>query len=141
MWCETHQCWKTRHWQKLCQTRADYRKAWDEGRGPGQTRDDVPGKTTIRRRDREPAKYLACPQRGPVVAVTTGTVAGMGCGGTKVEFFECLHFHEPTLKGCKTWARNRNRDKLQEACPGYAGRTCRECELFADKEIDNANPT
>jgi len=36
-WCETHQCRKTAHWQKLCQTRADYRALWDEGRGPGQT--------------------------------------------------------------------------------------------------------
>ena len=41
MWCERHHCWKTRNWVKLCQTRADYRKAWDEGRGPGQTRTDV----------------------------------------------------------------------------------------------------
>ena len=47
VWCECHKCWKTRNWHKLCQTREDYRALWDEGRGPGQTRADVLGKTTI----------------------------------------------------------------------------------------------
>ena len=137
MWCERHQCWKTRNWVKLCQTRADYRKAWDEGRGPGQVKGATPGKTTIKREpNNEPAKYLACPHRGKVVGETTGSVAGIGCGGTRVEFYECQHFGEPVLKGCKTWARDRNRDKLKEACPGFNGRTCRECELW---KIDSAN--
>lgn len=36
MWCERHQCWKSKHWHELCQTRENYRLAWDAGRGPGQ---------------------------------------------------------------------------------------------------------
>lgn len=35
-WCERHKCNKTAHWRDLCLTRADYRRLWDEGRGPGQ---------------------------------------------------------------------------------------------------------
>lgn len=129
IWCERHQCWKTRNWVKLCQTREDYRKAWDEGRGPGQVKTASVGNSIVSRKtDSEPAKYLSCHHRGPVVGTTTGSVAGMGCGGTRVEFYQCQHFNEPVLKGCKTW--NRNRDKLRDACPGFNGRTCRECELW-----------
>ena len=36
-WCERHQVAKNEHWHKLCQ-RDDYFTAWEEGRGPGQTR-------------------------------------------------------------------------------------------------------
>jgi len=36
-WCERHRVPKTEHWHKLCQ-RDDYFQAWDEGRGPGQTK-------------------------------------------------------------------------------------------------------
>lgn len=36
--CPRHGCRKTRHWWKLCQTRADYFRLWEEGRGPGQQR-------------------------------------------------------------------------------------------------------
>jgi hypothetical protein len=35
-WCERHGCKKTPHWHHLCQTRDDYRAAWDAGHGPGQ---------------------------------------------------------------------------------------------------------
>lgn len=35
-WCERHDCRKTPHWVKLCRTRPDYFRAWEEGRGPGQ---------------------------------------------------------------------------------------------------------
>ena len=35
-WCERHKIYKTPHWHRLCQTNESYRKAWDEGRGPGQ---------------------------------------------------------------------------------------------------------
>jgi hypothetical protein len=35
-WCERHQVHKSAHWHHLCQTREPYRRAWDEGRGPGQ---------------------------------------------------------------------------------------------------------
>lgn len=34
--CERHQCHKTAHWVHLCQTRPDYFKLWEEGKGPGQ---------------------------------------------------------------------------------------------------------
>lgn len=35
-WCPRHKLKKTRHWVHLCQTHAGYRRAWDEGKGPGQ---------------------------------------------------------------------------------------------------------
>jgi hypothetical protein len=37
-WCERHKVSKGSNWHKLCQTRDNYRQAWDEGRGPGQTK-------------------------------------------------------------------------------------------------------
>jgi hypothetical protein len=39
--CERHGIYKSPGWVRLCNTRADYRKAWDEGRGPGQPRTTV----------------------------------------------------------------------------------------------------
>lgn len=41
--CSRHGCLKTEHWWELCQTRADYFRLWEEGRGPGQSRPDEPG--------------------------------------------------------------------------------------------------
>lgn len=35
-WCEVHQLDKSAYRVKLCQTKPNYRRAWDEGRGPGQ---------------------------------------------------------------------------------------------------------
>ena len=35
-WCESHQCWKTHHWRDLCKNKPAYRRAWEEGHGPGQ---------------------------------------------------------------------------------------------------------
>jgi hypothetical protein len=35
-WCERHKLNKSDHLHKLCQTRDDYRLAWDENRGPMQ---------------------------------------------------------------------------------------------------------
>ena len=35
-WCERHQCEKTCHWHRLCQTRSEYFQLWEEHRGPGQ---------------------------------------------------------------------------------------------------------
>lgn len=37
-WCQYHQCRKTAQWHVLCQTRDGYRKLWNEGRGPGQSK-------------------------------------------------------------------------------------------------------
>ena len=34
--CALHQCEKTAHLHRLCQTRPDYFRLWNEGRGPGQ---------------------------------------------------------------------------------------------------------
>jgi cellulose synthase/poly-beta-1,6-N-acetylglucosamine synthase-like glycosyltransferase len=34
--CPRHHCRKTPHWHMLCQTRPDYFRLWEEGRGPGQ---------------------------------------------------------------------------------------------------------
>jgi hypothetical protein len=36
-WCERHKVAKGKTWHGLCRTSESYRKAWDEGRGPGQT--------------------------------------------------------------------------------------------------------
>lgn len=130
MWCEPHQCWKTRNWVKLCQTREDYRQAWDEGRGPGQSklaRTDSPNKPPD---ELPPAvRYLKCMYRGKPVAATTGSMVGCGCGGTKVEFYDCQFFHEPVLKDCKNWAKKANQAKILEICPDFAGKTCRACQV------------
>ena len=34
--CTVHQMPKVAHWTALCRTNPRYRRAWDEGRGPGQ---------------------------------------------------------------------------------------------------------
>lgn len=52
IWCQRHQVWKTRHWFQLCKTRADYRKAWDDGRGPGQVNVATPRNAAIKRTPR-----------------------------------------------------------------------------------------
>ena len=36
-WCERHQCDKTPHWHRLCQTRPNYFRLWERGCGPGQS--------------------------------------------------------------------------------------------------------
>lgn len=43
-YCERHKVKKTAHWVRLCQTRPEYFRAWEEGRGPGQ-RTDLTGKS------------------------------------------------------------------------------------------------
>ena len=35
-WCQRHNCHKPKHFFKLCQTRSDYFKMWEQGTGPGQ---------------------------------------------------------------------------------------------------------
>jgi hypothetical protein len=35
-WCTRHAVWKSQHSHKLCQTRENYFRAWEEGRGLGQ---------------------------------------------------------------------------------------------------------
>jgi len=36
-YCSRHSVKKHAHWHRLCQTRPEYRAAWDRGDGPGQT--------------------------------------------------------------------------------------------------------
>ncbi|MCA9046463.1 MAG: hypothetical protein KDA69_19205, partial [Planctomycetaceae bacterium] len=36
-WCERHGCSKPPHFHKLCRTRPDYFRLWEQGRGPGQS--------------------------------------------------------------------------------------------------------
>ena len=36
VFCKRYGQWMYRRWVELCKTRPDYRKAWEEGRGPGQ---------------------------------------------------------------------------------------------------------
>ena len=35
-WCDRHDVRKNNTWHQLCQSKDNYRAAWDEGRGPGQ---------------------------------------------------------------------------------------------------------
>ena len=37
-YCDRHGIDKSEHWHHLCQTKPNYRAAWDEGYGPGQSR-------------------------------------------------------------------------------------------------------
>ena len=34
--CQQHTCEKTPHWRKLCRESADFRRLWEENKGPGQ---------------------------------------------------------------------------------------------------------
>lgn len=43
-WCSRHGVEKTTVLHKLCQTRENYRRAWDEGRGPGQDKAAADGR-------------------------------------------------------------------------------------------------
>jgi hypothetical protein len=89
-----------------------------------------PSPQTVVTRNPPDSHYLTCHHRGDVLATTTGNMVGCGCGGTRVEFYECQHFSEAVLLDCKTWAKNQNQDKVQAACPEYKGRTCKDCELW-----------
>jgi hypothetical protein len=91
-----------------------------------------PTPETFVARNPPPNHYLSCPHRGDAIATTTGNIVGCGCGGTRVEFYECKQFEgEAVLKDCKAWAKKANQEKIQAACPTYKGRTCRNCELWA----------
>lgn len=80
MWCERHKCWKTRQWQKLCQTRADYRRAWDEGRGPGQVKGGTPGKTTVTRKPaQQPRRTKGVGDHLKDVTAELGITMKQGC--------------------------------------------------------------
>jgi hypothetical protein len=48
--CNRHECEKTSHYHKLCRSRFEYFKLWEEGRGPGQQHG------TLRRRRRASAQ-------------------------------------------------------------------------------------
>ena len=87
--CDRHGCTKTPHWYRLCRSRRDYFQLWEEGRGPGQSRDA----------DRSPTpppadgSVLTCRHRG----AATGTT-DVGDGG--VTLHECrLHDVCHTVEG------------------------------------------
>lgn len=101
IWCQRHQVWKTRHWVELCQTRADYRRAWDEGRGPGQVKGAPPGKTTIKRTPR--AKNVGDHMKDVISELKIHPKRGCGCDAL-ANSMNCLGPF-----GCKA-----NRDKLVE---------------------------
>lgn len=102
-------------------------------RGPGTGQQSLQSFITRNPPDNH---YLTCPHRGVVVATTTGSMVGCGCGGTRVEFYECQHFDgEAVLLDCKAWAKRANQEKIEAVCPTYKGRTCRECELWAVKAV------
>ena len=69
--------------------------------------------------------WLTCPHRGIVLATISGTTAGVGCGSTKWEVYQCNHFNEPVLKQ----AAPRCQEKIAAEVAGYKGRTCRECKV------------
>lgn len=49
-YCSKYNMYMTASWIKLCQTRPNYRQAWEEGRGPGQLRSNGqsrPGKVIV----------------------------------------------------------------------------------------------
>jgi hypothetical protein len=65
--CARHRCQKTRRWWELCRTRADYFRAWEEGRGPGQkppppTQDPPIASRANDTPARAQARKLACQQ-------------------------------------------------------------------------------
>lgn len=48
-WCNRHAMFKHEAWHGLCQKNADYRRAWDNGDGPGQPRQEQPSEREVRR--------------------------------------------------------------------------------------------
>lgn len=74
--------------------------------------------------------YLKCKHRGSVITTINGRVAGCGCSSTRIEVFECRHFHEPVIKQ----GHPPCLDTLREQVPGATGRTCRECKVPMQRE-------
>jgi len=66
--CKRHGIRKHSHWRTLCQTREEYFRAWEEGRGPGQKPWDPS----------QPSRGL-----GDTVAKVTAALGIKPCGGCK----------------------------------------------------------
>lgn len=47
--CSRHVMHKHAAWHRLCQTKENYRKAWDDGVGPGQPKKEKPSERALRR--------------------------------------------------------------------------------------------
>jgi hypothetical protein len=111
MWCERHKCWKTRNWVKLCQTRADYRKAWDEGRGPGQKPAGVAGKPKVEAKPR--VKGVGDHMKDVTAELKLVMKQGCGCASLAAEM------NRLGAEGCR---RDRARlvPKLQENAKRYS---------------------
>lgn len=78
-WCARHQCAKTAHYHKLCQTQPAYFQLWEEGRGPGQNSG----------RKANPAEHVPCLHRG---AEIRREECGACAGRVLVKIFACpLH--------------------------------------------------
>jgi hypothetical protein len=67
--CQRHGCRKHAAWWRLCRTREEYFRAWEEGRGPGQGKPWDPS---------QPSRGL-----GDTIAKVTTAVGIRRCGGCK----------------------------------------------------------
>lgn len=102
------------HWAELCRTNPAYRAKWEA------QRDNQP----LPQKPPQP-HWIMCPYRGKSTATISAKVAGVGCGSTKTEVYQCGYFNEPVLK--KSPARCLG--AVAELVEGYTGRTCKECQV------------
>ena len=120
MWCDRHQCWKTRNAVELCQTRPEYRAAWDAGRGPGQVHTTKPLQP--------PAAAVACVYRSQQPAAE---IPGemLECKCKSLSLYDCGVFGElvsvAILK--RAW-RNILSAWNREFRARYKGRSCDVCQ-------------
>ncbi|MFQ5732191.1 MAG: hypothetical protein ACE5KM_09570 [Planctomycetaceae bacterium] len=81
-WCERHQCYKTEHWHRLCQTRQGYFQLWEAGRGPGQNT------------KRNPAAEFPCRHQGEHLRVQQCRSCA---GSVRLKVFACPLHDECTI--------------------------------------------
>ncbi len=118
--CDRHGCTKTPHWYQLCRTRADYFRLWEEGRGPGQSRQ--PDSSPRRERD---GSVFDCRHRGAVVRTALGSDES---GARTVTLHECRrHGHCHTVDGVRV------RDRVD-------GRDATVCSRCRDRQPSRSTP-
>lgn len=85
-WCERHKVHKGPHWVMLCQTRTEYFAAWEEGKMPGQRR--------------EQSKATPRPVKTPIGPGTElKKMLGCGCGHGSQKFVSSMNSWGPA--GCE----------------------------------------
>jgi hypothetical protein len=86
--CDRHNVYKTEHWHHLCQTRQDYRQAWDDGRGPGQQRTEA---ETLRQR----SERIVCPHKSNNECGIVSSICGQAIAIADTTCIACTNSPRP----------------------------------------------